>query len=104
MLKKIEEKDFEKEVLQNNKMVVVDFFATWCMPCQMLIPVLEEIASEREELDIIEIDVDKARNLSMQYEIEAVPTMVIFKNGTQIDRIGGYYNKKELEEELKKYL
>ena len=104
MLKKIEEKDFEEEVLKNNKMIVVDFFATWCMPCQMLMPVLEKIAKERDDFDIIEIDIDEAKDLAMQYEIEAVPTMVIFKNGTAIDRIGGYYNKEELEEELKKYL
>ena len=104
MLKKIEKEDFEKEVLKNSKMVVVDFFATWCGPCQMLMPVLEEIAKERDDFDIIEIDVDKAQELAMEYDIEAVPTMIIFKNGTAIDRIGGYYAKDELEEELKRYL
>ncbi len=104
MLKKIEKEDFEKEVLKNSKMVVVDFFATWCGPCQMLMPVLEEISKERDDFDIIEIDVDKAQDLAMQYDIEAVPTMIIFKNGTAIDRIGGYYAKDELEEELKRYL
>lgn len=104
MLKKIDEKDFNQEVLKNKKVVIVDFFATWCMPCQKLIPVLEEISKEREDLDIIEIDVDESRELSIRYQIEAVPTMIIFKNGVAIDRIGGYYNKQELEEELKKYL
>ncbi len=104
MLKKIEKEDFEKEVLKNSKMVVVDFFATWCGPCQMLMPVLEEISKERDDFDIIEIDVDKAQDLAMQYDIEAVPTMIIFKNGTAIDRISGYYAKDELEEELKRYL
>ena len=104
MLKKIEKEDFEKEVLKNSKMVVVDFFATWCGPCQMLMPVLEEISKERDDFDIIEIDVEKAQDLAMQYDIEAVPTMIIFKNGTAIDRIGGYYAKDELEEELKRYL
>ena len=102
MLKKIEKEDFEKEVLKNSKMVVVDFFATWCGPCQLLMPVLEEISKERDDFDIIEIDVDKAQDLAMQYDIEAVPTMIIFKNGTAIDRIGGYYAKDELEEELKR--
>ena len=104
MIKKIEKEDFEKEILKNSKMVVVDFFATWCGPCQMLMPVLEEISKERDDFDIIEIDVDKAQDLAMQYDIEAVPTMIIFKNGTAIDRIGGYYAKDELEEELKRYL
>ena len=85
-------------------MVVVDFFATWCGPCQMLMPVLEEIASKRDDFDIIEIDVDKAQELAMEYEIEAVPTMIIFKNGAAIDRLGGYYHKEELEEELKRYI
>lgn len=104
MIKKIEKEDFEREVLKNPKMVVVDFFATWCGPCQMLMPVLEEIASKRDDFDIIEIDVDKAQELAMEYEIEAVPTMIIFKNGAAIDRLGGYYHKEELEEELKRYI
>lgn len=104
MLKKIDAKDFENEVLKNEKMIVVDFFATWCGPCQMLMPVLEEIASQTDKFEIVEIDVDKAQQLAMQYAIEAVPTMIIFKNGMEIDRIGGYYTKEELEEELKKYL
>lgn len=104
MIKKIEKEDFERKVLKNPKMVVVDFFATWCGPCQMLMPVLEEIASKRDDFDIIEIDVDKAQELAMEYEIEAVPTMIIFKNGAAIDRLGGYYHKEELEEELKRYI
>ncbi len=104
MLKKIEGKDFEKEVLKSEKMVIVDFFATWCGPCQMLMPVLEEIASETENYDIVEIDVDEAQELAMNYGIEAVPTMIIFKNGMEIDRIGGYYPKEDLLEELERYI
>ena len=104
MLKKIKENEFENEVLKNNKPVIVDFFATWCGPCQMLMPVLKEISEERQDIDIIEIDVDESRNLAYKYEIEAVPTMIIFKNGNAIDRIGGFYPKAELEEVLKRYL
>ena len=105
MIKKIEENEFEQEVLNNKKMVIVDFFATWSGPCQMLMPVLESIAAKKEnEMDIIEVDVDKAQALAMKYEIEAVPTMIIFKNGIMIDRLGGYYPEEELEEELKKYI
>ena len=104
MLKKIEGKDFEKEVLKSERMVIVDFFATWCGPCQMLMPVLKEIASETENYDIVEIDVDEAQELAMNYGIEAVPTMIIFKNGMEIDRIGGYYPKEDLLEELERYI
>ena len=104
MLKNISSEEFESEVLKKEKTVIVDFFATWCAPCQMLMPVLEEISNEMENIDIIEIDVDKARDLAINYEIEAVPTMVIFKNGVQIDRLGGFYTKAELLEELKKYI
>lgn len=104
MLRKIKEDEFEKEVLKNTKPVIVDFFATWCGPCQMLMPVLEEISKERQDIDIVEIDVDKSRELAYQYEIEAVPTMIIFRNGTAIDRIGGFYPKAELEEVLKRYI
>lgn len=105
MIKKIEESEFEKEVLNNKKMVVVDFFATWCGPCQMLMPVLESIASKKEnEMDIIEIDVDRSQELAMKYEIEAVPTLIIFKNGNMIDKLGGYYPEPELEEVLNRYM
>ena len=104
MLKKINEEEFENEVLKNDKLVIVDFFATWCAPCQMLMSVLEEISKEREDIDIIEIDVDEAKDLSFNYEIEAVPTMIIFKNAVQVDRIGGFYTKNELLEELKRYM
>ncbi len=80
MLKNIKEEEFENEVLKNEKTVIVDFFASWCMPCQMLMPVLEEISKEMENIDIIEVDIDKSRDLAIEYGIEAVPTMIIFKN------------------------
>lgn len=104
MIKEIGKEEFQKEVLEKNKLVIVDFFAVWCGPCQMLSPVLKEIADEETNLDIIKIDVDKQRDLAMEYSIDAVPTMIIFKNGTEIDRIGGYYTKEDLKEELKNYM
>lgn len=78
----IENKEqFEKEVLQSSIPVLVDFFATWCGPCRMVGPILDELAEEREDFKICKIDVDQAQNLAAQYRIMSIPTMIVFKDG-----------------------
>lgn len=100
MLKYINEEEFENSV-KDQKLVLVDFFATWCGPCQMLGEVLENIENDYE---IVKVDVDKAQNLAMQFGIEAVPTMLIYKDGKQVDRLEGFYPEKELKEKLDEWL
>ena len=73
--------------------VLVDFFATWCGPCKMLGPVLEEIASERSEVKVVKIDVDENATLAKQYGIMSVPTMVLFQDGKQVATRMGYMPK-----------
>jgi len=94
MLKHINSKaEFEENI--NNGTVLVDFFATWCGPCKMLSPVLEEIAKETDVL-VLKIDVDEVGDLAGEFGIQAVPTLILFKNGKKIAARPGYQNKNQL--------
>ena len=75
------EQQFQNEVLQSNIPVLVDFFATWCGPCKMIAPTLEEIASEREDFKICKVDVDQLPALAAQYKIMSIPTLIVFNDG-----------------------
>lgn len=72
---------FETEVLNSKKPVLVDFFATWCGPCRMISPILEEIAQEREDIKIVKIDVDQEPELAAQYGVASIPTLFVIENG-----------------------
>ena len=76
--------------------VLVDFFATWCGPCKMLSPVLEEVANENPNISILKIDVDEVGELAARYGIQAIPTLMLFKNGQRIETRMGYQNKNQL--------
>ena len=76
--------------------VLVDFFATWCGPCKMLSPVLEEVSEENPNITIVKVDVDEARPLAARFGIQAIPTLFLFKDGKQIDERKGYQNKNQL--------
>lgn len=94
-------KDFKgldyKEVTSNKeKLVLIDFFATWCGPCKMLTPVLEELASEREDVEIYKIDVDQNRDLAIERGIRSVPTLVLYRDGVEVGEKKGYRPKEEL--------
>lgn len=104
MLKHVSEENFEKEVIDSKGLILVDFFATWCGPCQMLGPVLERIGNSRAEFDIAKVDIDQAQNLALKYEVEVVPTMVIFKDGKVVDKIEGFMSESEIVEEMSKYM
>ena len=82
------------EILKNNALVLVDFYASWCMPCKMLSPVIEEIAKEYEgKLVICKIDIDENEELANEYNIMSVPTVIIFKNNENVEEIIGLNNK-----------
>ena len=76
--------------------VLVDFFATWCGPCKMLSPLLEEIAEENPNINILKIDVDEVSELAVRYGVQAIPTLMLFKNGQRIETRMGYQNKNQL--------
>ena len=76
--------------------VLVDFFATWCGPCKMLSPVLEELAEKNPDLLVLKIDVDEVGVLAARFGIQAIPTLILFKDGTQVDKRLGYQNMNQL--------
>ena len=82
--------------LINDDIVLVDFFATWCGPCKMLSPVLEELANDRSELKIVKVDVDADSDLARQYGFMSVPTLMLFKKGNLMASQSGYIPKETL--------
>lgn len=85
------------DVISGNQLVLVDFFATWCQPCKMMHPILEQVKSTLgNKLRVIKIDVDKFEPLSEQYQIQSVPTLILFKNGEILWRQSGAMPKSEL--------
>jgi thioredoxin 1 len=91
---------FQSEVLESETPVLVDFWAPWCGPCRVVAPVLEEIASEREDLRVVKLNVDDNQQTAAQYGILAIPTMLLFRNGAEAKRIQGALPRKRLEAEL----
>lgn len=84
-------------IINSDKPVLVDFFATWCGPCKMLSPILREVKdSLGDNVSIIKIDVDKNQQISSQYQVRGVPTMILFQNGKQLWRQSGVLSKEEI--------
>jgi len=96
MLKHVNSNEFTKEVLENKKAILVDFYASWCPPCKMLAPILEKISTSRAEFDIAKVNIDENQDLAMEYKIEVVPTMLVFKNGKPVNKIVGLMDEKKL--------
>jgi thioredoxin 1 len=100
----VTDNSFQAEVLESDKPVLVDFWAAWCGPCRVVAPVLEEIASERDDLRIVKLDVDANQQTAANYDVLSIPTMILFKNGQVAKKIIGAYPKKRLESELESEL
>lgn len=98
----LNKENFANEVLENDKLTIVDFFATWCGPCQMLAPVLEKISNENTDVNIFKVDIDQSQELAINSRVEVVPTLVFYKNGSAIKTLEGFRTEKELLEEINK--
>lgn len=96
---KLTNQNFESEVLKSDKMVLVDFYANWCGPCQMIAPILSEIAEEYSgKLKVGKINVDEERELSSKYQVSSIPTLLLFKEGKIVKALVGFRSKSEIEE------
>jgi len=93
--------EFENEVIKSNIPVVVDFFATWCGPCKMIAPILDQLAAEFDgTASIVKLDVDQAKELAIEYGVKSVPTLVFFKDGEVVDKVVGAQPKSELKSKI----
>lgn len=102
-MKIIEEKDFKNEIEKG--VVLVDFFATWCMPCRMMAQILEEVDEEVSSYaKIVKVDVDQSENLAKTFGVMSIPTLILFKNGEMVEKNVGVMQKNQCVELIKKYL
>lgn len=101
MVLKFTENDFQKEVLEADIPVLVDFYADWCGPCKMMSPVLEQISNEMEgKIKIGKVNVDENPNLASEYKVMSIPNFILFKNGEVVDQVIGALPKAQMEEKI----
>ena len=97
-VKSIKENEFESEVINSDKPVVIDFWAEWCGPCKEIAPILDEIADEmKDKIKVVKINIDENPNIPNKYGIQSIPTMIIFKKGEPISTKVGVVIKSELK-------
>ena len=99
MVKEMNELEFN-EIIKEGK-VLVDCYATWCGPCRMLSPIIDEIANEKKEYKFYKLDVDEAGNISKEYGIMSIPTLLMFEDGNLKEKLTGFRTKEELDSILK---
>ena len=101
----LNEQNFEQEVLQSSSPVLVDFWAEWCGPCQMIAPAIEELANEfNGKVKVGKVNIDEAQGLATRYSVMSIPTLMIFKGGKVIDQVVGALGKEQLAGRLKQHV
>ncbi|APD50603.1 thioredoxin [Francisella hispaniensis] len=100
---KTDEANFEKLIYNTNKAVLVDFYADWCGPCKTLAPILDQLSKNYTKAVIVKVNVDENQNLAAKFAIRSIPTLIIFKNGKQVETLMGVHTGSQLEQKLKAY-
>jgi thioredoxin 1 len=95
-MREITEAEFEKEVIESETPVLVDYFGTWCKPCVALMPTLEKFAEEHPEIKVLKVDVDDAPNLCKEYAVRSIPKLILFRNGEDVKEHVGSANMETL--------
>ena len=104
-LKEVDSQSFESEVLKSVKPVLLEFGATWCQPCRILEPVLEELANEwGDRVKVAKLDVDQGAQIAMDYQVMSVPTTMLFKGGEVLERLVGYQPKERINGKVQAHL
>ena len=92
----VNKNSFNQEVLNSDKPVLMDFWAPWCGPCRMVVPLVEEIAKERSNIKVVKINVDEEQELAMQFGVMSIPTLVVMKNGKIVNQVTGASPKAQI--------
>ena len=89
----VNKNNFREEVVNSDRPVLIDFFAPWCGPCRMVVPLVEQIAEEREDIKVVKINVDEEPDLASQFKVMSIPTLVVFKDGAVVNQAVGARSK-----------
>ena len=97
---KVTNKEFE-DIIANDNITLIDFYADWCGPCKALSPIIDQVAQEAVGVTVGKVNVDDERDLAMKYRVRSIPTMIIFKGGKEIERLVGLLPKEQILEKIK---
>lgn len=100
----VTESEFNEIVNNGHELVVVDFFADWCMPCLMMAPIIEDLAEQMDNVKFVKINVDDNEEIAGKYEVRSIPTLIFFKGGKEVDKVVGGMDQDALEEKIQELL